>query len=134
MYWSHPLDNKRGRAVNPTTNAAWFDLLEDVLAGRYDHEFGGATGEGDDTGYEPIRPENIYGTDESGFMASSATRERVIGGVGKRTQHQQADGGRENTTVIVTICADGTCLKPAVIFKGKAFNVKWDQENPTNAS
>ncbi|KAJ7848358.1 hypothetical protein B0H14DRAFT_2187115, partial [Mycena olivaceomarginata] len=38
-YWSHSLDNRCGRAVNPATNTAWFDLLEDVLAGRRDAEF-----------------------------------------------------------------------------------------------
>jgi hypothetical protein len=72
--------------------------------------------------------------DESGFPASTATKRRVIGGAGKKTQHQVGDGGRENTTVILTICADGTALKPSVIFKGQAYNVRWDQENPTNAS
>ncbi|KAJ7824156.1 hypothetical protein B0H14DRAFT_2597401 [Mycena olivaceomarginata] len=33
MYWSHNLNNKCGCAVNPATNKAWYDLLEDVLAG-----------------------------------------------------------------------------------------------------
>ncbi|KAJ7835087.1 hypothetical protein B0H14DRAFT_2363579, partial [Mycena olivaceomarginata] len=33
MYWSHSLDSKCGRAVNPATNKVWFDLLENVLAG-----------------------------------------------------------------------------------------------------
>jgi hypothetical protein len=39
MYWTHNLDGKRGCAVNPTTNQQWFDLLEEVLQGRRDHEF-----------------------------------------------------------------------------------------------
>ncbi|KAJ7801277.1 hypothetical protein B0H14DRAFT_2464922, partial [Mycena olivaceomarginata] len=45
MYWSHNLDNKCGRAVNPATNKAWYDLLEDVRAGRRDDEFDSETGE-----------------------------------------------------------------------------------------
>lgn len=49
-------------------------------------------------------------------------------------QKKQGDGGRENTTVMVTICADGTSLKPLVIFKGKNYQVDWVQENPTEAS
>jgi hypothetical protein len=57
---------------------------------------------------------------------------KVSLGYGKKTHHQQDDGGRENTTVILTICADGTKLQPSVIFKGQAYNIKWDQENPTN--
>ncbi|KAJ7741558.1 hypothetical protein DFH07DRAFT_778038 [Mycena maculata] len=39
MCWPTPLDNKRGRAVNPFTNEAYFDLLEDVLAGNQDYQF-----------------------------------------------------------------------------------------------
>lgn len=27
MSYARPLEAKRGRAVNPATNAAWFDLL-----------------------------------------------------------------------------------------------------------
>ena len=40
----------------------------------------------------------------------------VIGTAGKCVQHQQKTGNRENITVIVTICADGTSMPPAVIF------------------
>ncbi|KIJ89902.1 hypothetical protein K443DRAFT_117377, partial [Laccaria amethystina LaAM-08-1] len=75
-------------------------------------------------GHEPIREENIYGTDESGFFPEGGIRVRVIGARGKKTQHQQSDGGRENTTVIVTICTDGSSLKPAVIYKGQSYHVK----------
>jgi hypothetical protein len=84
--------------------------------------------------FVPILEENIYGTDESGFFPEGGVRVRVIGARGKKTQHQQSDGGRENTTVIVTICADGSSIKPVVIYKGKHFQVKWDQDNPTEAS
>jgi len=49
-------------------------------------------------------------------------------------QYPQRGGNRENITVIVTICADGTTTPPAVIFKGQAFQVKWKQDNPANAS
>jgi hypothetical protein len=167
-YWTHNLDEKRGRAVNPHTNAEWFDLLGDVLKGNRDSEFddapptsagsGGQDQDDDDSdmpalaslekdtygdhgvdednngGHEPIREENIYGTDESGFFPEGGVRVRVIGARGKKTQHQQSDGGRENTTVIVTICADGSSLKPAVIYKGQSYHVKWDQENPAEAS
>jgi hypothetical protein len=104
-----------------------------VLAGRQDNEFDKETDAVDgEQECEAILPENIYGMDESGFPAWTATKQCVIGSAGKKTQHQQGDGGQENTTVILTICADGTKLQPSVIFKGQAYNVKWDQENPTN--
>jgi hypothetical protein len=136
--WTTPLDNKRRRAVNPVTNTAYFDMLEDILAGKRDYELdqelGDRSGPPADFVPVPILPENIYGMDESGFFPAGSARERVIGRRGQQTQHQQADGGRENTTVVVYICADGTALRPHVIFKGKGFQVKWAKENPIDAS
>jgi hypothetical protein len=49
-------------------------------------------------------------------------------------QYQQHAGTRENTTVLMTICADGTALPPAVVFKGQAYQVSWGDDNPLNAS
>lgn len=115
-YWSRSLDTKRSRAVNPHTHKAWFDLLE-------------ATFREND-----IQPDCIYGSDEVGFTTSLGQKERVIGAKGKSVQHQVRGGSRENITAIPTICADGTSIAPLVIFKGKAFQVKWLQNNPLNAS
>jgi hypothetical protein len=134
MYWAHPLDNTRGRAVNPITNTQWFDILGTVMRGGADSlDNGGSETMEDEEDWEPILEQNTFAADECGFMALGGTKQRVIGASGKTTQHQQGDGGRENTTVIVTICADGSSLKPSVIFKGQAFQVKWDQENPAEA-
>jgi len=58
----------------------------------------------------------------------------VYGATGEKVQHQQHSGGRENITVIVTICADGTSLPPAVIFKGDSYQTSWKQDNPLKAS
>ena len=139
MYWARPLDSAWGRAVNPVTNEAWFDLLKRVLDGGTDNTQAAdddTETETDDVeqGSEPIEEDCTYGVDESGFWPAGGTREHIIGAKGKKTQHQQGDGNCENTTVIVTICADGTSLPPAVIYKGKAFLVKWAQDNPTEAS
>ena len=114
--WSTPLEQKRGRAVNPTTNEAWFDLLE-----RTKEEFG-------------IVEETTWGTDEFGCNGATGQKERVIGAAGAKLHYQQVGGSRENITVIVTICADGTSIPPAVIFKGNAHQVSWKQNNPINAS
>lgn len=82
----------------------------------------------------PILAENTYAVDESGFWGAARTAEHVMQATGKKVQHQQGDRNRENTTVIVSICANSTSLPPAVIFKGQAFQVKWNQNNPANAS
>nr|GAT51369.1 predicted protein [Mycena chlorophos] len=62
----------------------------------------------------PILPENIYGADESGFMAAGSTAKRVIGPSKQNTQHKRTDGGRENITV--------------------SFKVDWVQEDPLQCS
>ncbi|KAE9402187.1 hypothetical protein BT96DRAFT_780438, partial [Gymnopus androsaceus JB14] len=67
--------------------------------------------------------ENMYGMDESGFLPSNQGCQRVLGRRGTKTQHKQGNANRENVTVIVTICGDGTTLKPTIIFKGKNFIV-----------
>ncbi|KZP13127.1 DDE-domain-containing protein, partial [Athelia psychrophila] len=116
MSFSRPLESKRGRAVNPATNKAWFDLLGDTQ-----QKYG-------------LQPETTWAADESGFQASSGQRERVMGARKKEPQYQQRDGNQENITVIVTICGDGSALAPTMIFKGSAFQVAWKQDNPANAT
>ena len=49
-------------------------------------------------------------------------------------QHRVGGAGRENVTTIVTICADGTVLKPIIIFKGKNVMKKWTENNISGAS
>ncbi|KIK36842.1 hypothetical protein CY34DRAFT_26219 [Suillus luteus UH-Slu-Lm8-n1] len=120
-YRAHSLDTTRGRAVNPTTNKAWFEMLKDVLES------------GDDD--KPMAPECIWGVDETGIQAGGgSSQERALGSAGTQVQYQQRNGNRENITVLVTICADGSTIAPAVIFKGKAYQSKWNENNPLKAS
>ncbi len=119
-YWSHSLDNSRARAVNPNNKEAYFALLEKTIRGN--------------DGEEPIPAELIYGMDETGIQQGVGVKERVLGPAGQKVQYQQRSGDRENITVIATICADGTSLPPAVVFKGDAYQVNWKQDNPLKAS
>jgi len=114
---SRPLEDKRGRAVNPTNDEEYWRLLEETII-----EY-------------KITPETTFGTDEIGVQPRGNDRERVFTPVGhKGPQYKQTAGTRENTTVLVTICADGTSVPPAVIFKGAAYKVSWADNNPINAS
>ena len=114
---SRPLEDKHGHAANPHTNDAWWKLLGETIK-NYN-----------------IRPENIYGSDEVGIQAQGGgEREFVFGACRKAAPYQQRAGTRDNITVIVTICADGTSTPPAVIFKGNAYQVKWGENNPLNVS
>ncbi len=116
MYFSHSIEHKRGRAVNPKNNEDYFKLLGSTLEKK------------------GIMADTLFAADESGFQTGTGMKERVVGKVGKKIQYQQRDGNRETITVMVTICADGTAIPPAVIFKGKSYLVKWLQNNPLNAS
>lgn len=115
--WSSKLEQLRGRAVNPATNDLWHDIVEGSLEEHPD-----------------VDEDCIWATDETGFHPSLGHRERVIGAAGSKLQYQQRGGTRENITVMVTICANGTSIAPTVIFKGQAFQSKWKQENPLEAS
>jgi hypothetical protein len=116
VHWSKPLDTQRARALNPEVVRKWFELVKEsvVLAG--------------------IKPEDIYGMDESGFPPSDQGTQHVLGSRGTKTQHKQGSANRENVTVLVTVCADGTTVKPCVVFKGKKFQKAWCQDNISEAA
>lgn len=116
MAWSTQLDDKRGRAVNPNTNAAWDKLLAATVA-KYD-----------------ITAPQMYAVDKTGVTGQTGQKERVMGAQKKGLHYQQVGSSRENTTVLVTICADGSALPPAIIFKGKAYQTNWNKNNPAKAS
>lgn len=112
---SRPLEDKRARTVNPTTNQEYWDILNNTVETYR------------------ITEATTFGVDEIGVQSRGSGMERVIMARSKKgVQHQQTAGTRKNTTVIVTICADGT--PPAVIFKGSAFQVTWGENNPLKAS
>jgi hypothetical protein len=115
MSWSTLLESKRGRAVDKHTAKAWFDLVEVTM--KYS-----------------IMPEMTYGVDEVGTNPFNGEKERVMGARQAAPQYQQRDGNRENITVLVTICADGTTPPPTAIFKGRAFQTKRKQDNPADAT
>jgi hypothetical protein len=110
----------RAWAVNPVTKDHYFTILGKVIEGQ--------------GGDNVIPPELHYGVDESGIQKGVGQKERVYGPKGQQCQHQQRSGDRENITVIVTICGDGTSTAPAVIFKGEGFQASWKQDNPLNTS
>ncbi|KIY48767.1 DDE-domain-containing protein, partial [Fistulina hepatica ATCC 64428] len=59
---------------------------------------------------------------------------RVVGRRGTKVQHKQGSNNRENTTVLVTICADGSTLTPLVVQKAKNFQSNWNENNVANVA
>lgn len=111
------LKDKRGCAMNPENTKELWVLLKEAQA-------------------KPgVHTETMFGSDEVGVPQCSEEHEHVVTSqdhIGP--QFKEHAGIQENTTIIVTICADGTTLPPAVIFKGQAYQVSWGDENPLNAS
>jgi len=107
--------------VNEYTHRNYFETLKYVLD------------TGDDGGL--LLPENIYGSDKSGFQTGEGLLNwKVVGPAGQQIQHQQKTGNQENITVMVMICADSSsAVPPVVIFKGTKYFVEWKQQNPANA-
>lgn len=94
----------------------WWELLENMLKTHN------------------IKPENIYGTNEVGIQTQGQGKhECIFGQPGKTAPYQQCAGTQENITLIVTICTNGSALPPTVIFKGKAYHIKWANNNPLHA-
>lgn len=80
-----------------------------------------------------IGPENIYRMDKSGFPPSNQGTQRVVGRAKNKVQHKQGGASRENVTALITICADGSTLRPHVIFKGERLMTRWISNNDCNA-
>jgi hypothetical protein len=114
-HWSKPLDTKRAKSLNPAAVESWFKIVEEFVV-----KLG-------------IQKEDIYGMDESGFLMAYTGKERVVGGRGTKTQHKQGGANWENVTAVVTICADGTTVRPLIIFKGKKIRASWGENNVSNS-
>ena len=81
-----------------------------------------------------IRPEDMYGIDETQTPPEFAQMCHVIAGKGKGIQYEQGGSTKETITVLATICADGTMLWPNVIFKAKRQLPEWFDNNIANAT
>lgn len=99
--WSSPLDTQRAKSLNPNAVAQWYERIKKYIV---------------DLG---IDPSLIFGMDESGFPRGNTGKARVLASKGTKTQHKQGNADRENVTAIVTICADGTTVKPMIISRPK---------------
>lgn len=116
VYWSRSLDRARKNGLQETAVGWYYDTLE-----KLDRE-------------NDIPQENWYGADETAMALGLLGKEEVIGPAGQKMQYKVQDGDREMVTALETICADGSTLRPTVIFKGKNLLQKWGRDNPCEAS
>lgn len=78
---------------------------------------------------DPSKANFVFNTDESGFN-SDPCRVRAIGEKGKTLSRVSGGSGRESTTVLACIAADGSYLPPFILFKGSAVQARWVSGNP----
>lgn len=70
------------------------------------------------------KPQFIFNTDESGFM-SDPNKVKGIGIKGEALLRVSGGSGRESTTVLACVSADGQKLPPLVVFKACAVQDNW---------
>lgn len=115
-YWSTSLHSSQAECVNTAILEAWGALRERVQCGEF-------------TDGVAICPQNITNMDETGWNPSVRQTHCVIGATGQKLQYETQSGMQENITVIGTINADGTSMRPIVIFKGSNIRSRWGVGN-----
>lgn len=113
--WTSPLDKNRANGLNPTAVKEYFDAYKKIMDEHH------------------IAPTHQFALDETGLMLGCGAKHKVVSGTTSQSQHEIRGGNRENVTVVPVICADGTSLRPLVIFKGKKIWSLWSEDNPLDA-
>jgi hypothetical protein len=113
--WTTGLESCRAKSLNRAQVSEFFNILKELVT-----EYG-------------ILPENTYNMDEKGIQLGVGKRTLVLVDRDQKTVQQVEDGSRELVTVIETVCADGTALRPCVIFKAKRRDLEWGRNNLCDA-
>lgn len=113
--WTSGLEKCRAQALNPTAVKDFYETL-DCLVKEYN-----------------IPEENIYNMDEKGVQLGVGGRTLALVDRDQKTVKQVEDGNWELVTVIECVAADGSAIRPSVVFKGTRRNLEWGRNNPCNA-
>jgi len=115
-----PLDAARKKVDSISEYKAYFELVRRKIE-QYE-----------------VLPANTYNMDEKGFLVGFLTKAKRIFSKqafeSKRLLGNLQDGNREWITLIATICADGTAVAPALIYKAVTGDIQdsWVQDlDPT---
>lgn len=73
------------------------------------------------------KPAFVFNCDESGFC-HDPTKFKAIGEKGKALSRISGGSGRESTTVLACISADGSCLPPLIVFRGVGVQARWTSD------
>lgn len=113
--WTTGLEACRARSLNATLVNEFYDMLEEVVKEYKIHE------------------SDIYNMDEKGIQLGVGGRVAAIVDRDQKDVYQIENGNRELVTMIETVCADGSSLRPTVIYPGKRRDLEWGRNNPCKA-
>ena len=113
--WTTSLEHSRAQGLNPIVVAEYFKMLKELLD-KYQ-----------------IPAENMYNMDEKGIQLGVGTRVAALVDRAQQTAYQIEDGNRELVTILETICADGSSIRPSVVVQGKRRDLEWGRVNPCDA-
>lgn len=71
--------------------------------------------------------------DEKGIQLGIGKRVLALTDRDQKSVQQVENGNRELLTIIECVCADGTVIRPAVIFQAKRRKAEWGRHNPCQA-
>ena len=116
-HWSAPLSTIRAQSANPQ---AIYNFLTSLVKSEVVDK--------------DVPPELLYQIDETLTPQQLGIKLQVVGPRELRCQHLQESGTKENITVLITICADGTALPPTIVFKNKELPEDIHCDNVAKAS
>ena len=113
--WTSGLEKCRAGALNPAAVADFYEMLGDITK-EYN-----------------IPEENIYNMDEKGVQLGVGGRVLALVDRDQKSVKHVEDGNRELVTIIECVAADGSSIRPSVVFKGVRRNLEWGRDNPYDA-
>ncbi|KAJ7595276.1 DDE superfamily endonuclease-domain-containing protein [Mycena floridula] len=72
--------------------------------------------------------------DEKGIQLGVDDKTRVMVDRDQKAVQKIKQGNHDLVTIIECICADGTALRPSIVYQGTRRDLKWGADNPCDAS
>lgn len=113
--WTSSLETCRAASLNPHAVHGYFQLLEDLIAS-----------------YQ-VQSANMYNMDEKGIQLGIGSKTAALVDRDQKQVQKIELGNRELITIIECVCADGTTLRPSVVFQGARRDLRWGLNNPCDA-
>lgn len=113
--WTTGLEKCRAQSLNKAAVNDYYRTLHDLI-----EEYS-------------IPEENIYNMDEKGIQLGIGARVLALVDRDQKIVQHVEDGNRELVTIIECIAADGTAIRPNVVFKGVRRDLQWGRDNYCDA-